>query len=132
MRMGLIMRWRRTANICCALLAAYALVTLLREQPPYQPRTIMLISSLLAFIVAALAAINFMTFRLRKRSNDLVSHDRLGAQFSDGMAAFARGDSVRVNPNPALTAEYKGWLQGWHAAESEARQPRGPLMERQK
>ncbi len=65
-RMLLIQRWRRTALIVCLFLAITALLINALDPTFVQPSSFALVQSLLAFIVAVLVAVNFLTFRLRK------------------------------------------------------------------
>jgi uncharacterized membrane protein len=65
-RMLLIQRWRRIAWLVCLFLALWALLFSLLDPGFQQPSTIMLVKSMLAFIVAVLAAVNLLTFQLRK------------------------------------------------------------------
>jgi len=65
-RMLLIQRWRRIALMVCLLLALTALSVNALDPTFVQPSSFALVQSLLAFIVAVLVAVNFLTFRLRK------------------------------------------------------------------
>ena len=65
-RMHLIQRWRRTALLVCLLLASYALLVNVLDPTFLQPSGHALVESLLAFIIAIIVAVNFLTFRLRK------------------------------------------------------------------
>ncbi len=65
-RMLLIQRWRRTALMVCLFLAITALLVNALDPTFVQPSSFALVQSLLAFIVAVLVAVNFLTFRLRK------------------------------------------------------------------
>ncbi len=65
-RMLLIQRWRRTALMVCLFLAITAFLINALDPAFVQPSSFALVQSLLAFIVAVLVAVNFLTFRLRK------------------------------------------------------------------
>ncbi len=65
-RMLLIQWWRRTALMVCLFLAITALLINALDPAFVQPSSFALVQSLLAFIVAVLVAVNFLTFRLRK------------------------------------------------------------------
>ena len=65
-RMLLIQRWRRVALMVCLFLALTALSINALDPTFVQPSSFALVQSLLAFIVAVLVAVNFLTFRLRK------------------------------------------------------------------
>ena len=65
-RMLLAQRWRRIAWLVCLFLALWALLFVLLDPGFKQPSTIMTVKSMFAFIVAVVAAVNFLTFRLRK------------------------------------------------------------------
>ncbi len=64
-RMLLIQWWRRTALMVCLFLAITALSINALDPAFVQPSSFALVQSLLAFIVAVLVAVNFLTFRLR-------------------------------------------------------------------
>ncbi len=65
-RMLLAQRWRRIAWLVCLFLALWALLFVLLDPGFQHPSTVMLVKSMFAFIVAVIAAVNFLTFRLRK------------------------------------------------------------------
>ncbi len=65
-RMLLVQRWRRIAWLVCLFLALWALLFILLDPGFQHPSTVMLVKSMFAFIVAVVAAINLLTFRLRK------------------------------------------------------------------
>ncbi len=65
-RMLLIQRWRRIAWLVCLFLALWALLFILLDPGFQRPSTVMLVKSMFAFIVAVVAGVNFLTFRLRK------------------------------------------------------------------
>lgn len=65
-RMRLIQRWRRIASLVCLFLALWALLFALLDPGFQHPSTVMLVKSMFAFIVAVAAAVNLLTFRLRK------------------------------------------------------------------
>jgi hypothetical protein len=65
-RMLLAQRWRRIAWLVCLFLALWALLFVLLDPGFQHPSTVMLVKSMFAFIVAVVAAVNFLTFRLRK------------------------------------------------------------------
>ncbi len=65
-RMLVIQRWRRVAWASSALLALYAAFVYLRDPGFHQQADGMLVVSLLVFILALLAAANFLTFRFRR------------------------------------------------------------------
>ncbi len=65
-RMLLIQRCRRIAWLVCLLLPLWALLFSLLDPGFQHPSTVMLVKSMFAFIVAVVAAVNLLTFRLRK------------------------------------------------------------------
>lgn len=65
-RMLLIQQWRRIALMVCLFLAITALLVNALDPTFVQPSSFALVQSLLAFTVAVLVAVNFLTFRLRK------------------------------------------------------------------
>jgi len=65
-RMLLIQRWRRIALMVCLLLAITVLLINALDPTFVHPSNFALVQSLLAFIIAVLVAVNFLTFRLRK------------------------------------------------------------------
>ena len=65
-RMLLIQRWRRIAWLVCLFLALWALLFVLLDPGFQHPSTVMLVTSVFAFIIAVTAAVNLLTFRLRK------------------------------------------------------------------
>ncbi len=65
-RMLFIQRWRRITWLVCLLLALWALLFLQLDSGSQHPPTVMIVKSTFAFIVAAIAAVNFFTVRLRK------------------------------------------------------------------
>ncbi len=65
-RMLLIQRWRRISWLVCLFLALCALLFVLLDHGFHHPSIVMLVESMFAFIVAIVAAVNFLTFRLRK------------------------------------------------------------------
>ena len=65
-RMLLIQRWRRIAWLVCLFLALWTLLFVSLDPGFLQPSTVMLVESMFAFIVAVAAAVNLLTFRLRK------------------------------------------------------------------
>ncbi len=65
-RMLLVQRWRRIAWLVCLFLALWALLFSLLDPGFQHPSTGMLVKSMCAFIVAVLAAVNLLTFQLRK------------------------------------------------------------------
>ncbi len=65
-RMRLIQRWRRIAWLVCLFLALWALLFILLDPGFQHPSTVLRAKSMLAFIVAVVAGVNFLTFRLRK------------------------------------------------------------------
>jgi len=65
-RMLFIQRWRRIGWVICLFFALTALLFALLD-PAYQhPSTVMLVRSMFAFIVSVVAAVNLLTFLLRK------------------------------------------------------------------
>jgi len=65
-RMRLIQRWRRIAWLVCLFLALWGLMTSLLDPAFQHPSTVMLVTSMCAFIFAVLATVNLLTFLLRK------------------------------------------------------------------
>ncbi len=65
-RMLVIQRWRRVAWASSLLLALYAAIVYLRDPGFRQQADGLLVVSLVVFIVALLAAANFMTLRFRR------------------------------------------------------------------
>ena len=65
-RMLLIQWWRRTALMVCLFLAITALLINALDPAFVQPSSFALVQSLLAFAIAVLVAVNFLTFRLRR------------------------------------------------------------------
>ncbi len=65
-RMLLAQRWRRIVWLVCLFLALWALLFSLLDPGFQHPSTVMLIKSMFAFIVAVVATVNLLTFRLRK------------------------------------------------------------------
>ncbi len=65
-RMLLLQRCRRIAWLVCLLLALWALLFSLLDPGFQRPSTVMLVKSMFAFIVAVVAAVNLLTFQLRK------------------------------------------------------------------
>ncbi len=65
-RMLLAQRWRRIAWLVCLFLALWALLFVLLDPGFQHPSTVILVKSMFAFIVAVVAAVNFLTFQLRK------------------------------------------------------------------
>ncbi len=64
--MLLVQRWRRIAWLVCLFLALWALLFVLLDPGFQRPSTVMLVKSMFAFIVAVIAAVNLLTFQLRK------------------------------------------------------------------
>lgn len=64
-RMLLIQRWRRIAWLVCLFLISWAILFGLLDPEFQNPSVVMLIKSIFAFIVAIVAAVNLLTFRLR-------------------------------------------------------------------
>jgi len=64
-RMLLVQRWRRVAWLACLFLALWALLFGLLDPGFQNPSVVMVIKSMFAFIIAILAAVNLLTFRLR-------------------------------------------------------------------
>ncbi len=65
-RMLLIQWWRRTALMVCLFLAITALLITALDPAFALPSSLALVQSLLAFVIAVLVAVNYLTFRLRK------------------------------------------------------------------
>ena len=65
-RMRLILRWRRITTLFCVFLALYAASVVLRSPEPMPRGRVLLVQSLFAFAAAAVVAVNFLTFRLRR------------------------------------------------------------------
>lgn len=65
-RMLLIQHWRRIAWLVCLFLTLWALLFMLLDPGFQHLSTVMLVKSMFAFIVAVIAAVNLLTFRLRK------------------------------------------------------------------
>ncbi len=65
-RMLLVQRWRRIAWLVCLFLALWALLFILLDPGFQHPSTVMLVKSMFAFIVVVVAAVNLLTFRLRR------------------------------------------------------------------
>jgi len=65
-RMLLAQRWRRIMWLVCMFLALWALLFSLLDPGFQHPSTVMLVKSMFAFIVAVVATVNLLTFRLRK------------------------------------------------------------------
>jgi len=65
-RMLLIQRWRRIAWLVCLFLALWALLFILLDPGFQHPSTVVVVKSMFAFIVAVVAGVSFLTFRLRK------------------------------------------------------------------
>lgn len=64
--MLLVQRWRRIAWLMCLFLALWALLFILLDPGFQHPSTVILVKSMFAFIVAVVASVSLLTFRLRK------------------------------------------------------------------